>query len=87
MFCLLNSLSRSLGWIERVQSCAGADQFLLASVTVPMKPFYWLGRLFGFLEDDVRRSGGSSRDVDIAITVVCSAMAIFRDLGWGGALI
>ena len=37
-FCLLRVLPRSAGWIERVRSCAGADQFLLASMSVPMKP-------------------------------------------------
>ena len=41
-FCLLRDLPRSAGWIERVRSCAGADRFLLASMSVPMKPFYLL---------------------------------------------
>ena len=75
-FCLLRVLPRSAGWIEQVRSCAGADQFLLASVSVPMKPFYWLGQFFGFPEEDVRRSGGSSRYVDIARADVYSAVAI-----------
>ena len=86
-FCLLRDLPRSAGWIERVRSCTGVDQFLLASVTVPMKPFYWSGRFFGFPEEDVRRSGGSSRNVDIAVADVYSAVAIPQDLGWGGTLI
>ena len=86
-FCPLRVLHRSAGWIERVQSCAGADRFLLASMLVPMKPFYWSGQFFGFPEEDVRRSGGSSRYVDIAVADVYSAVAIPRDLGWGGALI
>ena len=76
VFCLLRVLPCSAGWIERVRSCAGADQFLLASVSVPMKPFYWLGRFFGFPEEDVGRSGGSSRNVDIAMADVYSAKAI-----------
>ena len=86
-FCLLRVLPRSAGWIEWVQSCAGADRFLLASVSVPMKPFYWSGRFFGFPKEDVRRSGGSSRNVDIAVADIYFAVAIPRDLGWGGALI
>ena len=80
-FCLLRVLPRSAGWIEWVRSCAGADRFLLASVSVPMKPFYWSGRFFGFPEEDVRRSGGSSRNVDIAVADVYSTVAISRDLG------
>ena len=76
VFCLLRVLPRSAGWIERVRSCAGADRFLLASMTVPMKPFYWSGRFFGFPEEDVGRSGGSSRYVDIAVANVYSAVAI-----------
>ena len=87
VFCLLRVLPHSAGWIERVQSCAGADLFLLASVSVPMKPFYWLGRFFGFPEEAVRRSGGSFRYVDIAVADVYSAVAIPRDLGWGSTLI
>ena len=87
VFCLLRVLPRSAGWIEQVQSCAGADRFLLASVSVPMKPFYWLGRFFGFPEEDIGRSGRSSRYIDIAVADVYSAVAIPRDLGWGGALI
>ena len=75
-FCLLRVLPRSAGWIERVRSCAGADQFLLASMSVPMKSFYWSGRFFGFPEEDVRRSGGSSRNIDIAVADVYSAVAI-----------
>ena len=86
-FCLLSVLPRSAGWIERVRSCAGADRFLLASVSVPMKPFYWSGRFFGFPEKDVRRSGGSSRNIDIIMADVYSAKAISRDLSGGGALI
>ena len=86
-FYLLSVLPRSAGWIERVQSCAGADRFLLASVSVLMKPFYWLGRFFGFPEEDVRRSGGSSRHIDIAVADIYSVVAISRDLGWGGMLI
>ena len=86
-FCLLRVLPRSAGWIERVRSCAGADRFLLASVSVLMKPFYWSGQFFRFPEEDVGRSGGSSRNVDIAVADVYSAVAIPRDLGWGGALI
>ena len=76
VFCLLRVLPHSAGWIERVWSCAGADRFLLASVLVPMKPFYWSGRFFGFPEEDVRRSGGSSRYVDIAVADVYSTVAI-----------
>ena len=87
VFCLLRVLPRLAGWIEWVRSCAGADRFLLASVLVPMKPFYWSGQFFGFPEEDVRRSGGSSRNVDIAIADVYSAVAIPQDLGWGGTLI
>ena len=87
MFCLLSVLPHSAGWIERVQFCAGADRFLLASVSVPMKPFYWSGRFFGFPKEDVRRSGGSSRNVDIAVADVYSTKAISRDLGRRGALI
>ena len=87
VFCLLRVLPRLAGWIERVQSCAGVDQFLLASVSVPMKPFYWSGRFFGFPEKDVRRSGGSSRNVDITMADVYSARAISQDLGRRGALI
>ena len=75
-FCLLRVLPHLAGWIEQVRSCAGADRFLLASVSVPMKPFYWPGRFFGFPEEDVRRSGGSSRYVDIAVADVYSAVAI-----------
>ena len=75
-FCLLRVLPRSAGWIERVRSCAGADQFLLASMSVPMKPFYWPGRFFGFPEEDIRRSGGSSRNVDIAIADIYSTVTI-----------
>ena len=86
-FCLLRVLPCSAGWIEQVRSCAGADRFLLASVSVPMKPFYWPGRFFGFPKEDVRRSGRSSRNVDIAVADVYSAVAIPWDLGWGGALI
>ena len=86
-FCLLSVLPRSAGWIERVRSCAGVDRFLLASVLVPMKPFYWSGRFFGFPEEDVRRSGGSSRNVDIAMADVYFAKTISRDLGRGSALI
>ena len=70
VFCLLRVLPRSAGWIEQVRSCAGADRFLLASVSVSMKPFYWSGRFFGFPKEDVRRSGGSSRNVDIAVAVL-----------------
>ena len=86
-FCLLRVLPRSAGWIERVRSCAGADRFLLASMSVPMKPFYWSGQFFGFPEEDIGRSGRSSRYIDIAVADVYSAVAIPRDLGWGGALI
>ena len=86
-FCLLRVLPRSAGWIERVRSCAGADRFLLASMSVSIKPFYWSGRFFGFPEEDVGRSGRSSRYVDITVADVYSAVAISRDLGWGGALI
>ena len=75
-FCLLRVLPRSAGWVERVRSCAGADQFLLASMSVPMKPFYWSGQFFGFPEEDVRRSGGSPRNVDIAVADVYSIVAI-----------
>ena len=75
-FCLLRVLPHSAGWIERVRSCAGADRFLLASIAVPVKPFYWSGRFFRFPEEDVRRSGGSSRDVDIAVANVYSTEAI-----------
>ena len=74
-FCLLRVLPRS-DWIERVRSCAGADRFLLASMSVPMKPFYWSGRFLGFPEEDVGRSGRSSRYVDIAVADVYSAVAI-----------
>ena len=76
VFCLLRVLPHSAGWIERVRSCARADRFLLASVSVPMKPFYWPGQFFGFPEEDVRRSGGSSRNVDIAVADVYSTIAI-----------
>ena len=86
-FCLLRVLPRSAGWIERVRSCAGADRCLLASVLVLMKPFYWSGRFFRFPEEDVRRSGGSSRNVDIAVADVYSAIAISRDLSGRRALI
>ena len=86
-FCLLRVLPRSAGWIERVRSCAGADRFLLASMSVPVKPFYWSGRFFGFPKEDIGRSGRSSRYVDIAVADVYSAVAIPRGLGWGGALI
>jgi hypothetical protein len=86
-FCLLRDLPRSAGWIERVRSCAGADRFLLASMSVPMKPFYWSGRFFGFPKEDIGRSGGSSGYVDIAVADVYSAIAIPWDRSWGGALI
>ena len=87
VFCLLRVLPQLAGWIEWVWSCTGADRFLLASMSVPMKPFYWSGRFFGFPEEDIGRSGRSSRYVDIAIADVYSAVAIPRDLGWGGTLI
>ena len=87
VFCLLRVLPRSAGWIEWVQSCTGADRFLLASVSVPMKPFYWSGRFSWFPKEDVRRSGGSSRNVDITVADIYSTKAISRDLGGGGTLI
>ena len=34
-------------------------------MSVPMKPFSWLGRFFGFPKEDIGRSGRSSRYVDI----------------------
>ena len=86
-FCLLRVLPRSAGWIEWVWSCAGVDRFLLASVSVSMKPFYWSGGFFGFPEEDVRRSGGSSRNVDIAVANVYSTKAISWDPSGRGALI
>ena len=86
-FCLLRVLPCSAGWIEQVRSCAEADRFLLASVLVPMKPFYWSGRFFGFPEEDVRRSGGSSGNVDITMADVYSAKTISWDLSRRGALV